>query len=117
MDVMGLLLEGGSDAYVHFGLILHDASYHGRIDVIHLLLQHNIDVNATNQLKNGALHLASIKGQAKIAQLSWGTGLTSMHKAATTTLLYTTHRQMAISGLCKYCLDTERTCTCGEETI
>jgi ankyrin repeat protein len=87
MDAMRLLLERGADAYVHLGLILHDASYHGRIDVIHLLLQHNVDVNATNQLKNGALHLASIKGQAKIAQLLLGTGLTSMHKVATTTLI------------------------------
>src|SRR5713226_2814932 len=44
LDVMRLLLEHGADADVYYnflGLLLHDASFDGRADVVHLLLQHN----------------------------------------------------------------------------
>src|ERR1700755_85305 len=47
----------------------------------------------------------------------WNMGLSSMHKASATNLLYTVHRHAAISRSSRYCLGTERTCTYAEEII
>jgi ankyrin repeat protein len=75
LDVMRLLLEHEADANAHYaggsgaGALLHDASYRGRLDFVHLLLQQNINVNARNDFDNAPLHLASIHGRARVAQL------------------------------------------------
>jgi ankyrin repeat protein len=73
LDIMRLLLEHGADVNVHYdggaNGLLHDASYYGRLDFVHLLLQQNINVNARNNLDNTPLHLASMNGYARVAQL------------------------------------------------
>ncbi len=75
LGAMRLLLEHGADVdvYVEHGytryLLLHDASLFGRADVVYLLLQHNVDVNTTNEVGSVALHATAMSGQAEIAQL------------------------------------------------
>ena len=73
LDVMWLLLEHGADAntcyYGDAGGLLHNASYRGRVDFIHVLLQHNVDLEARNTFNDTPLHLASIGGDARVAQL------------------------------------------------
>jgi ankyrin repeat protein len=73
LDVMRLLIEHEADVDADYngaaGDLLHDASYDGRLDFVHLLLQQNIDVNIRNHLGNAPLHLASMMGHARVAQL------------------------------------------------
>ena len=47
------------------GLLLHEASFTGRADVVHLLLQHNADVNERNISNETQLHYASMWGQTR----------------------------------------------------
>ena len=123
LDVMRLLLEHEADVNAHYnyvddGTLLHDASYYGRLDFVHLLLQQNIDVNAKDNMDVAPLHMASMNGQARTAQLLLEHGATVDAQGPTTiTLLYVMHRHTAISRSCRYCLRTERTYTYGEETI
>ena len=60
---MQLLLERGADMdndlgvqrcplHSFFGFVLHHASHYGRAEVVHLILQHNGDVNARNRINN-----------------------------------------------------------------
>jgi hypothetical protein len=55
----------------HSGAPLHAASSRGHIEVVHLLLQRNVDVNAlcTSHYNWTPLHFASANGYAKVAQL------------------------------------------------
>jgi ankyrin repeat protein len=77
LDMMRLLLEHGANVdpyyvdtyYNSLGLLSHNASYCGRADALHLLLQHNADVNARNDYEETPLHHASDQGQAGAAQL------------------------------------------------
>jgi ankyrin repeat protein len=70
LDIMQLLLEHGSDMRCNFaGLLTHLASRDGRADVIHLLLQHNADPNATDEKNRTPLHRASKQEHADIAQI------------------------------------------------
>ena len=57
--------------YCHSGAPLHVASREGHIGVVHVLLQHNVDVNAkcTSFKTWTPLHFASDRGYAKVAQL------------------------------------------------
>jgi Ankyrin repeats (many copies)/Ankyrin repeats (3 copies) len=48
------------------GTLLHAASYHGPVDLVRLLLQHNADVNARNNRNETPLHHAA---QAEVARL------------------------------------------------
>jgi len=72
VDVMRLLLDHGAKADVsyHGGPVLNDASYDGRVEVVHLLLQHNADVNGTDhEIKWTPLHQASQPGHLKVVKL------------------------------------------------
>ena len=49
--------------------LLHVASRRGHADIVHLLLEHGVDVDAQNVYKATPLHLASSRGHADIARL------------------------------------------------
>jgi len=73
IEVMRVLLEHGADVDSRtdntFGTLLHDASYHGPAEIVHLLLQHNANVNAKGSHDCTPLHLASLHGHTKVARL------------------------------------------------
>jgi ankyrin repeat protein len=71
VEAMRLLLERG--AVVRWddgvGLLTHKASFHGQVEVLRLLLQHNADVDATDSLNHTPLHWASVEGHVVVAQI------------------------------------------------
>jgi ankyrin repeat protein len=72
LAVMQLLLEHGASPDLHcsVGPLIYIASREGLADVIRLLLQHNANVNATDDADNStALHLASLMGHVDITQI------------------------------------------------
>ena len=90
VEVMRLLLDHGADVNVScFRHVLTDASYNGRVDVVHLLLQHNVNVNRT---RHGfywtALHFASWFGRRKVVELllEHGAEINALSKAHNTPL-------------------------------
>lgn len=71
VEVMRLLLDYGADADTSHGndsILIHASSY-GRVKVVHLLLQHNANVNVTGYLNWTALHYASYFGHLKVVKL------------------------------------------------
>jgi ankyrin len=70
IEVMRVLLEHGADVdYNIFGTLLHDASYHGPAEIVHLLLQHNANVNVKGYNGYTPLHLASLFGHTEVVRL------------------------------------------------
>ena len=72
MRLLLKLLDRGAAAdvqYDHAGLLTHDASYAGRVDVLRLLLQRNADVNATSFMNRTPLHWAAAQGHVNVAQV------------------------------------------------
>ena len=74
IEIMRLFLENGADVDGRdYGVLrrtlLHVASVVGRIDVIHLLLRHNPDVNVRDSPAQTPLHFASQFGRTEVAQL------------------------------------------------
>jgi hypothetical protein len=71
--IMRLLLEHGADMDVQdgnaFGTLLHDASWDGQVEVVQLLLQRDVNVNAAGFENQTPLHMASFNGHTKIVQL------------------------------------------------
>ena len=72
--VADYLITHADDVYSEFrrsGYLLHAASNIGHVEVVRLLLQHNVDVHAkvTGCCDWTSLHFASASGHAKIAQL------------------------------------------------
>jgi Ankyrin repeats (many copies)/Ankyrin repeats (3 copies) len=72
-EVMRLLLDHGAGMDVQdgnaFGTLLHDASWDGQVEVVKLLLQRNVNVNATGFENQTPLHMASLNGHTKVAKL------------------------------------------------
>jgi Ankyrin repeats (3 copies)/Ankyrin repeats (many copies) len=73
LEVMRLLLEHGADMETPddnaFGTLLHDASFGGPAEVVHLLLQHNANVNARGHQNSIPLHFASRSRHTRVVQL------------------------------------------------
>jgi ankyrin repeat protein len=75
VEVVRLLLERGADANVQIPTtfsppILVQASANGRIDIVHMLLQRNVNVNdLRDDLHWTALHNASFNGHLKVVKL------------------------------------------------
>jgi ankyrin repeat protein len=73
IEAMRVLLEHGADVDMQmdniFGTLLHDASYHGQAEIVHLLLRHNANVNARSLWKKTPLHFASEEGHTKVVRL------------------------------------------------
>ena len=94
VDVMRLLLEHGADPDVDVSTIngrpiLGDVSSHGLVEVVHLLLQHNADLNGTrDDLNWTALHFASSFGYPKVVKvlLEHGAEINALSQAHNTPL-------------------------------
>ncbi|KAF8500753.1 ankyrin repeat-containing domain protein [Russula emetica] len=73
LGVMRLLLEYGADVDPYYdiasGLLSQEASFRGQADVVHLLLEHNADVNTRNVSNETPLHAALYCGLADVAGL------------------------------------------------
>ena len=73
IEAMRVLLEHGADVDMQmdniFGTLLHDASYHGPAEIVHLLLQHNANVNVKGYNGYTPLHLASLFGHTEVVRL------------------------------------------------
>jgi ankyrin repeat protein len=71
LAAMQLLLEHGAaaDSRCLAEPLTHYASSGGFVDALRLLLQHNADVNATDQSNSTALHCPSTIGHVDVAQI------------------------------------------------
>jgi len=91
VEIMQLLLDCGADADASHDNdpILKHASDYGRVKAVHLLLQHNANVNGTGCLSNWtALHSASYFGHLKVVKLllEHGAEINALSKAHNTPL-------------------------------
>ena len=91
VEIMRLLLDYGADADASHDNdpILKHASDYGRVKAVHLLLQHNANVNGTGCLFNWtALHSASYFGHLKVVKLllEHGAEINALSKAHNTPL-------------------------------
>jgi len=75
LKVMQLLLEHGADIEEQrgftFGTALHDASFHGQLEIVDLLLQYKANVNARTlgKYNEDPLILSSVFGHHEVARL------------------------------------------------
>ena len=73
LEIMRLLLEHGADADALYDsdgdLVLHQASTDGQVEVVHLLLRHNVDVGARGEFDWTPLQCATLFGHTKVVQV------------------------------------------------